>query len=123
MRVPPPAEPKLTDLLERLVEETGQLLKAEAKIAEAKLTARLRQSAMPLGMLVVAVVLALSALIAVVAALVVLIAPLTGLFLALLIVAALAAAGAFALYRWGRDELREIFAMPAIKQDLKDLVP
>jgi Putative Actinobacterial Holin-X, holin superfamily III len=122
MRASPPPEPPLAELFEQLVDEAGQLIKAEARIAEAKLTRRLRLAALPIGALVVAAVLALCALLAVLTALVVLIAPLIGLFFALVVVALLVAIAAFALYRWGRDELRDVFAMPAVRQDVQDLI-
>jgi hypothetical protein len=113
MRAPEPPPPKLGELIERLVDEGGNLLRAEVRIAEAKLTRRMRLAAPPLGMLAVAAMLALIALMAAATALIVLLAQVAGVLAATLIVTVLAAAAGYALYRVGSQRLRAVIEMPA----------
>ena len=114
MRAPKPEQPRLGDLFDRLVDEGGNLLHAEIRIAEAKLTRRARMAAMPAGQLAAAVALALIALFAVATAIVVALAPVIGFVAATLIVGAAAAVTAYILYRKGSEGLRDIFEMPRL---------
>lgn len=114
MRAPKPEHPRLGDLFDRLVDEGGNLLHAEIRIAEAKLTRRARMAAMPAGQLAAAVALALIALFAVATAIVVALAPVIGFVASTLLVGAAAALAAYILYRKGSEGLREVFEMPGI---------
>ncbi len=86
---------------------------AELRIAEAKLTRRVRLAARPLGMLAVAAALALIALMAAALALIVLLAEAAGFMVATLIVTVMTAAAGYALYRAGSRRLRAVVALSA----------
>ena len=107
-------EVKLGALLERLVEEGGDLLQAEVRIAEAKIMRRVQMARLPLGLLSAAVALAFVALMGVATALIVLLGPHVGFFLAVVIVTLLAAAASYALFVAGRKRLEVVLEPPSL---------
>ena len=113
-------EQSLGDLFERLVDEAGNLLHAEVRIAEAKMTRRAQLATAALGLLCAAATLALIALMAVAAAIVVLLGPLVGYFWAVVIVAILTAGASFALFKQGRARLEPVLEPPSMNRFLGD---
>jgi len=107
-------DPSLGELLERLVDESGNLLHAEVRIAEAKITRRMQMAALPIGLLCVSIALALISLMAIATAIVVLLGPLVGFFWAVIIVAVLTGGGACALFVAGRERLQAVFETPEL---------
>lgn len=105
---------KLGALLERLVDEGGDLLQAEVRIAEAKIARRLQLARLPLGLLSVAVALAFVALMGMATALVVLLGPHVGFFFAVVIVTLLAGASAYLLFVEGRKRLEVVLEPPSL---------
>lgn len=104
-------EPTIGELLETLVEEGGDLIAAEARIVEAKVTRRLQKAALPLGLLSASVALGLIALMAVAATIVVALGPAIGFVGAVLTVAVLTAGAAYALFAIGSKKLEAVFDM------------
>ena len=107
-------QPKIGDLVDRLVDEGGNLLQAEIRIAEAKLTRRMRMAAAPSAQLATAAALALVALAAFATALTVAVAPYIGFLAAVVVVGILATLVAIRLYLVGSRRLRDVFEMPRI---------
>lgn len=105
---------KISDLFERLVDEGGDLLQAEVRIAEAKIARRLQLARLPLGLLSASIALALVALMGLATALVVLLGPLVGFFLAVLIVTGLAALASWLLFVEGRKRLEIVVEPPSL---------
>lgn len=121
-----PERPSLSALFERLVDESGDLLKSERRVAEAKLVRRLHMAALPLGLLSAAAALGLIALMALATAIIVMLGPAIGFLPAVLIVLVLAAVGSFWLFAEGSKRLPAVWEMPAprlnldVKHDARD---
>lgn len=111
---------KISDLFERLVDEGGDLLQAEVRIAEAKIARRLQLARLPLGLLSASVALAFVALMGVATALVVLLGPHVGFFLAVVIVTLIAAGASCLLFVEGRKRLEIVVEPPSLLRHRSD---
>lgn len=105
---------KISDLFERLVDEGGDFLQAEVRIAEAKIARRLQLARLPLAFLSASVALAFVALMGIATALVVLLGPYVGFFLAVVIVTVIAAGAACLLFVEGRKRLEIVIEPPSL---------
>lgn len=98
----------ISGLFEQLVEDSRYLVKAEARIAEAKLMQRVRLAAIPATMFAAGAALALAAIIAAGAAIAIVLAPMLGWLAATLSVVVLYAACSVLLANAGRQRLKQI---------------
>jgi|TARA_R110000782_G_scaffold13999_24_gene41858 hypothetical protein len=105
---------KISDLFERLVDEGGDFLQAEVRIAEAKIARRLQLARLPLAFLSASVALAFVALMGIATALVVLLGPYVGFFLAVVIVTVIAAGASCLLFVEGRKRLEIVIEPPSL---------
>ena len=105
---------KNSDLFERLVDEGGDFLQAEVRIAEAKIARRLQLARLPLAFLSASVALAFVALMGIATALVVLLGPYVGFFLAVVIVTVIAAGASCLLFVEGRKRLEIVIEPPSL---------
>ncbi|MBB4630519.1 phage holin family protein [Sphingosinicella soli] len=105
---------KLADLFERLVDEGGDLLQAEVRIAEAKIARRLQLARLPLGLFSASAALAFVALMGLATAFVVLLGPLVGFLLAVVIVTLATAAASWLLFVEARKRLEVVIEAPSL---------
>ncbi len=104
----------LGELIEQLVDQSGDLLKAEVRIAEAKVARRIQFARLPLKLFVAAGMLAFGAVFGAATAIVILVAPLVGFLLAVVIVSAAAAGGALWLFGEGQRRFEAVLEPPSL---------
>lgn len=115
-------EPSIGQLVRRLVDDTGELVRSELKLAQTEFKSNLTAMVAPIGMVVGAAVFGLAALFVLLGAFVGWLTPYVGAGWAALIVAAVTGLIAFLLFSAGRKGLSAASLAPtrttaSLKQD------